>query len=175
MKIVLFRKAEENYQKCADSLKHKIDHASKTKDEEITELWLLFLSSEAHYYLHRGNYEKSEKYFKQAYDLCVQNEGEISERTVTFLQQLGSVCYEKGDLEEAVNYLKKASELGKHLPSMVKLSDVYVTLGNIYLKQGLNKDAETMCDQAYKNAIRHKYEAGVKEANACLEELKSIF
>lgn len=96
----------------------------------------------------------------------------MTEQTVTLLQELGSVCFQKGDLETAVTYLKKATELGKHLPGMVELSNTYVSLGNIYLKQGLIKDAEVLCTQGYKNAVRHKYEQGIKESNACLKELQ---
>ncbi len=129
------------------------------------------LASQAHYFLHRGNFEKAELYFKEAYDTCVRVKGEISEHSVTLLYQLGAVCFQKGDLEIAVHYLKKAVEIGKHLPGMITLSNIYVTLGNIYLKQGLIKDAEVLCGQAYKNAVRHKYEKGIEEANACLKEL----
>lgn len=144
----------------------------QTRDDEVIELWVLSLTSKAHFFLNRGNFEKAYKYFKKAHEACVHIQGELNEQAVTLLQQLGAVCFQKGDLESAVEYLKKATELGKHLPGMIELSNVYVTLGNIYLRQGFFKDAEGLCNQGYKNALRHNYEDGVKEANACLEELK---
>lgn len=150
----------------------KIDDAVKKKDLETIEFWLMFLSSEAHYYLMRGVFDKAQKYFKRAYEISLETKGEISEHTVTFLQQLGAVAFQNGDLEIAVEYLKQAADSGKHLPGMVNLSNVYVSLGNIYLKQGLLKDAEVMCNQAVKNAKRHKYTKGIDDASACLKEVQ---
>lgn len=170
--LFYFRKAEQYYNACADKLKFKIDEAVQIKNENLIELWLMFLASEAHYYLHRENYEKAQKYFKKAYEVSLNTKGEISEHTVTFLHQLGAVCFQKGDVEIAVEYLKKASELGQHLPGMVQLSNVYITLGNIYLKQGFIVEAERLCTQGYKNAVRHNYEKGIEESNACLKELR---
>lgn len=142
------------------------------KDAEAVELWIMILTSKAYYYLNKDNYEEAFRYLKNAYETCLQAKGEISEQTVSLLQQLGAVCFQKGDLEQAVEYLKKATDLGKHLPGMVELSNAYITLGNIYLRQGLIKDAEAVCTEGYKNAVRHNYEQGIKEADSCLNELK---
>ncbi|XKL66584.1 hypothetical protein PGB90_010004 [Kerria lacca] len=170
-----FEKAEQYYKECATNLKSKVNNSEEIKDEKIVELWLLFLSSEAHYYLHRENFEKAQKYFKQAYEFSLRTQGEVSEYTVTFLYQLGAVSFQKGELEIAVDYLEKASELGKHLPGMIELSNVFITLGNIYLKQGFTKKAEKLCTEGYKNATRHKYKKGIEESSACLKELKDAF
>jgi len=116
-------------------------------------------------------FEKACKYFTKAYETCLQTKGEMNEQTVILLQQLGSVCYQKGDLEKAIAYLRKATDLGKHFPGLVELSNAYVSLGNILLKQGLVEEAKSLCNQGLKNALRHKYEQGIKESNACLEEV----
>lgn len=153
-------------------MKKKITIALQHRDDEVIALWIMSLTSRAHFSVNRGNFEKAYKYFKKAYDACVLIHGELSEYAVTLLQQMGVVCYQKGNLELAVEYLKKATELGKHLPGMERLSNSHITLGNIYIQQGFFKDASALCTEGYKNAMRHNYEQGVKEANACLDELK---
>jgi len=167
--VTHFRKAEEHYKLCAKNIKSVLKSRA---DAEIVEFWLQFLTSRAHYHLHRGTYEKSFKYFNKAYETSLQKKGEMSEQTVTLLQQLGSVCFQKGDLEKAVIYLNKAIELGRHLPGFVQLSDAYVSLGNILLKQGLIQEAKWYCNQGLKNAIRHGYDEGITGSNSCLEEVQ---
>lgn len=167
------RKAEEFYSLCAQNANFK-NASVDAVDDEFIEFWLMFLTSEAHYYLNRGNFDKAHEYFTKAYDISLKRKGIMTEQTVKLLQQLGSVCYQKGELETAIVYLKRAIELGKHLPGMVDLSNAYISLGNIYLKQGLIKDAEILCKQGYKNAVRHKYEQGINESSSCIKELEEI-
>lgn len=165
-------KAHEYYKYCTKGLKKKITDALRNRDDEVISLWIMSLTSRAHFSTNRGSFDKAYKYFKKAYDACLLIHGELSEHAVTLLQRMGVVCFQIGNLELAVEYLKKATELGKHLPGMEKLSNAHITLGNIYIKQGFLKDATAMCTEGYKNAVRHKYEQGIQEANACLEELK---
>lgn len=127
----------------------------------------------ARYLLNQGHTKKSFVHFKKAYEICVQLNGEIFEMNVILLNDLGTLSYIQGHVEEALNYLNKAAKIGQHLPDMENFSSVYVNIGNIYLKQGLFKEAEKHCVEGMKNAKRHHYDEGKKEAAQCLEEVKS--
>lgn len=105
--------------------------------------------------------------------MCVKLNGEIYEMNVILLNDLGTLSYVQGYEEDALHYLNKAAKIGQHLPDMENFSSVYINLGNIYLKKGLFKEAEKSCTEGMKNAKRHHYEEGKKEAAICLEEVKS--
>lgn len=127
----------------------------------------------ARYLLNRGQTKKSFVHFQKAYEVCVQLNGEVFEMNVILLNDLGTLSYIQGHIEEALHYLNKAAKIGQHLPDMENFSSVYINLGNIYLKQGLLKEAEKHCVEGMKNAKRHRYDEGRKEAAHCLEEVKN--
>ena len=59
----------------------------------------------------------------------------MHEQTVVLLNDLGTISFLKGDQEEAIKYLNRAIEIGRHLPNMEDFCSVYVNLGNIYLQK----------------------------------------
>lgn len=92
---------------------------------------------------------------------------------VILLNDLGTLSYVQGRVDEALDFLNKAAKIGQHLPDMENFSSVYINLGNIYLRQGLLKEAEKHCVEGMKNAKRHHYEEGKIEAAHCLTEIKN--
>lgn len=105
--------------------------------------------------------------------MCVKLNGEIFEMNVILLNDLGTVSYAQGQVNEALSYLNKAVKIGQHLPDLESFSSIYINLGNIYLEQGLLKEAEKNCVEGMKNAKRHHYNHGIKKAALCLEEIKN--
>lgn len=86
----------------------------------------------------------------------------------------GTISYLKGDHDNALTYLTKAIEIGKHLPNMEDFSSVYVNLGNIYMQQKMFDEAKKYCKEGWQNANRHKNSEGIQEASLCLKELSKI-
>lgn len=136
-------------------------------------LFSLTLDAYARYLLNQGNTNKAFTNFQKSYDVCVKLNGEVFEMNVILLNDLGTLSYVQGRVEEALNFLNKAAKIGQHLPDMENFSSVHINLGNIYLKQGLLKEAEKHCTEGMKNAKRHNYSEGRKEASQCLDEIKS--
>jgi len=155
-----------------------LDELYKTdpENENVLGLYALTLDAYARFLLSRGSTKKAFVNFKKSYDLCVRLNGEIFEMNVILLNDLGTLSYVQGHVDEALRFLNKAAKIGQHLPDMENFSSVHINLGNIYLKEGLLKEAEKHCVEAMKNAKRHRYEEGKREAAHCLNEIKgSVF
>lgn len=143
------------------------------ENENVLGLFSLSLDAYARYLLNQGNTNKAFMNFQKSYEMCVKLNGEVFEMNVILLNDLGTLSYVQGHVEEALNFLNKAAKIGQHLPDMENFSSIHINLGNIYLKQGLLKEAEKHCTEGMKNAKRHKYNEGKKEASLCLDEIKS--
>lgn len=166
-----FSKCEIGYEHC---LKHLEElHNKDSTNEDVLGLYALSLDAYARYLLNQGQTKKAFTTFKKSYEMCVKLNGEIFEMNVVLLNDLGTLSFIQGHVDEALYFLNKAAKIGQHLPDMENFSSVYINLGNIYLKQGLLKEAEKNCVEGMKNAKRHHYEEGKKEAALCLEEVKS--
>lgn len=144
------------------------------KNEDALGLYSLSLDSYARYLLKQGHTQEAFYNFKKSYEMCVKLNGEIFEMNVILLNDMATLSYVHGHVEDALKFLKKAVKIGQHLPDMETFSSVYINLGNIYIKQGMLEEAEKHCIEGMKNAKRHHYEEGKQEANHCLAEIKSI-
>jgi len=154
-----------------DRLKKKYE--LDPENEDVLGLYSLTLDAYARYLMNQGYTKHACFHFKKAYDISVKLNGEVCEMNVILLNDIGTLCYVRGMLEEALEFFGKAEKIGKHLPDMEHFSTVYINLGNIFLKQGLLKEAEKHCIEGMKNAKRHHYEEGKKEAAICLADIKS--
>lgn len=75
----------------------------------------------AHLLLSVARHTEAMRYMRQAYDLCVKLYGETHEQCVVLLNDLGSISFLKGNLDDAISYLTKAAEIGKKAFIMVIL------------------------------------------------------
>ncbi|XP_022198074.2 tetratricopeptide repeat protein 19 homolog, mitochondrial isoform X2 [Nilaparvata lugens] len=165
-------KAEQGFKFCLECLQPLVD---KSSDEDLLTLWAMSLDWYARFLQQQNRLDEALVHYKKAYAMCVKVNGEVHEESVVLLNDIGTISYLKGDKDEALAYMTKAIEVGKHLPNMEDFSSVYVNLGNIYLKKGLYEEAKKFCSEGYKNAKRHHNPEGLKEAEICLEEIKKIF
>jgi len=149
--------------------KFKID----PENEDVLGLYTITLDAYARYLMNQGQTDNARTYFRKAYNTSVKLNGEVFEMNVILLNDLGTLCYVQGNLDKALHYFRKAEKIGQHLPDMENFSTVYINLGNIYLKQGLLQEAEKNCVEGMKNAKRHRYDEGKKEAEICLAEIKN--
>lgn len=167
-----FRKSEEGYKFCMEHLKKLV---KDSEDEEVLMLWGMTLDWYARFLHEQNRLDEALSNYKQAYEMCVRLNGEVHEQTVILLNDLGTISFLKGDNDNAIYYMTKAVETGRHLPNMEDFSSVYVNLGNIYIQKEMYNEAKKSCEEGMKNAKRHKNEEGLKEANVCLAELKKNF
>ncbi|XP_025195722.1 tetratricopeptide repeat protein 19 homolog, mitochondrial [Melanaphis sacchari] len=155
---------------CLNILKKKYE--IDPENEDVLGLYSLTLDAYARHLMNQGNNTHACTYFKKAFDISVKLNGELNEINVILLNDLGTMYYVRGMLEEALYFFGKAEKIGKHFPDMETFSTIYVNLGNIFLKQGLLKEAEKHCVEGMKNAKRHHYEIGKTEAANCLADIK---
>lgn len=166
------KKAEEGYKFCLKNLQGKVD--ASLEDHDAVMLWAMALDWYARFLLSKDRLDDALGNFEKAYELSLKLHGEMHEQTVVLLNDLGTICYLKGDHDNALNYLTKAIEIGKHLPNMEDFSSVYVNLGNIYMQQKMFDEAKKYCKEGWQNANRHKNSEGIHEATLCLKELSKI-
>ena len=113
------------------------------------------------------------KYFKQAYDLCVEINGVDNEEIVALLNDLGTICFVQNDIDSAISYLSQAVAIGNKLPDMEDFGSVLINLGTAYMKKGMVQEASQVYQDAWRNAKKHNNAEVLKEASSCLHELKS--
>lgn len=154
-------------------MSHLDEVVKNSEDEEVLMLWGMTLDWYARFLHGQNRLDEALSNYKQAYEMSVRLNGEVHEQTVILLNDLGTISFLKGDSDNAIYYMTKAVETGKHLPNMEDFSSVYVNLGNIYLQKEMYSAAVKSCEEGLKNAKRHKNAEGLKEANLCLEELKN--
>ncbi|XP_001949989.1 tetratricopeptide repeat protein 19 homolog, mitochondrial [Acyrthosiphon pisum] len=166
-----YKNSEIGYIYCVQRLEKKLK--IDPENEDVLGLYAITLDAYARYLMNQGQTKNARAYFRKAYNASVKLNGEVFEMNVILLNDLGTLCYIQGKLDKALHYFKKAEQIGQHLPDMENFSTVYINLGNIYLKQGMLKEAEQNCVEGMKNAKRHRYDEGKKEAEICLAEIKS--
>lgn len=113
------------------------------------------------------------EYFKKTYDLCVKINGVDNEEIVAVLNDLGTICFVQNDIDNALSYLTQAVAIGNKLPDMQDFGSVLINLGTIYMKKGMMQEATQVYQEAWRNAKKHKNAEVLKQANSCLDELKS--
>jgi tetratricopeptide repeat protein 19 len=84
-----------------------------TEDNDILTLWSINVDWYAHMLLAVSRYTEAMKYMEKAYVACVKHNGEVHEQTIVLLNDLGSISFMKGNLDDALHYLNKAAEIGK--------------------------------------------------------------
>lgn len=166
-----YKNSKVGYKFCLKRLEDKIK--TDPENEDILGLYSISLDAYGRYLMNIGKPNNACNYFQKAYNTSVKVNGEIFEMNVILLNDLGTLNYVQGKLDDALSFFKKAEQIGKHLPDMENFSTVYINIGNIYLKQGLLKEAEKHCLEGLKNAKRHNYEEGKEEAKICLAEIKN--
>ncbi|XP_022166877.1 tetratricopeptide repeat protein 19 homolog, mitochondrial-like [Myzus persicae] len=166
-----YKTSEIGYLFCVEHLEKKIK--IDPENEDVLGLYSITLDAYARFLMSQGQTKKARIYFRNAYNASVKLNGEVFEMNVILLNDLGTLYYVQGKLDKALHYFRKAEKIGQHLPDMENFSTVYINLGNIYLKQGLLKEAEKNCVEGMKNAKRHRYDEGRKEAEICLAEIKT--
>ncbi|XP_023248347.1 tetratricopeptide repeat protein 19 homolog, mitochondrial-like [Copidosoma floridanum] len=128
----------------------------------------------AHLLLNMSRYTEAMRHMKSAYELCVRLNGEVHEQSVILLNDLGSISFTKGNLDDAVDYLTKAVVTGEKLAEMDDIASIHVNLGNVYIKKGLLDEAKKSCLKGWKLSKKTKNDESMGEAKLCLEEIKKL-
>lgn len=145
-----------------------------SEDEDVLMLWGMTMDWYARFLHEQNRLDEAFINYKKAYEMCVRLNGDVHEQTVVLLNDLGTISFLRGDNDNAILYMTKAVETGRHLPNMEDFSSVYVNLGNIYMQKEMYEEAHKHCKEGLKNAKRHKNEEGLREATSCLEDLKKF-
>ncbi|XP_058804758.1 tetratricopeptide repeat protein 19 homolog, mitochondrial [Phymastichus coffea] len=168
----LYDNAELGYKYCLKILQEHIDH--ETEDLDIIALYAMNVDWYAHFLMTMSRYTEAMRFMEKAYDLCVKLNGEIHEQSVVLLNDLGSICFIKGNLDEAINFLSKAAEIGANLPDMEDLSSIHINLGNVYIKKGLLDEAKKCCTTGWRLSKSKKNLETLEEAKTCLDEVNKL-
>lgn len=167
----VYRKAEEGFKFCASSLKRNIEDGQN--DQDTLMLWALTMDWYAKFLVDVNRLPEAFEYFKKAYDLCVEINGVDNEEIVAVLNDLGTICFVQNDIDNALSYLTQAVAIGNKLPDMEDFGSVLINLGTVYMKKGMVQEATQVYHEAWRNAKKHNNAEVLKQANSCLDELKS--
>jgi tetratricopeptide repeat protein 19 len=165
------RKAEEGFKFCTSSLQS--NNEKGRCDEDTLLLWAMALDWYARFLVDVNRLPEAFEYFKKAYHLCVKMNGVYHEETVVLLYDLGTICFVRNDLDNAIFYLTQAVSIGNKLPDMEDFGSVLINLGTVYMNKGMLKEAKQVYQDAMTNAKKHNNIEVLREANRCLDELKS--
>jgi tetratricopeptide repeat protein 19 len=142
-------------------------------DEDTLLLWAVTLDWYARFLVDVNRLPEAFEYFKKAYDLCMEINGVENEEIVAVLNDLGTICFVQNDIDSALSYLTQAVAIGNKLPDMEDFGSVLINLGTVYMKKGMVREARQVYQDAWRNAKKHNNAQVLKEANSCLDELKS--
>jgi len=159
-------KAEEEYKQCKEMVGIKYGEDGG----KWAELWIQILESYADFRAKMGDWEAAVDNLSTAYDASVRVNGEVHENSLVLLRNLGNICLQRGDVDKAIGYLDKASNLGQHFPNSKILSSIHVSLGKTYLQRGLFKQARDHCDSALNTATMHLQQDHLRNASQCIME-----
>jgi len=126
------------------------------ENEDILGLYAITLDAFGRYLMNQGELRIARMCFWKAYKANVKLNGEVFKMNVILLNDLGTLYYVEGKLNKALRYITKAEQIGQHFPDMEILSMVYINLGNIYIRQGMLKEATKNCVEGMKNAKKHR-------------------
>lgn len=161
------------YLYCIDSLKPQLQEENPDYNN-IRELWLTILNGYAYFHYNLSHWKEALKWFQQAYDVCVQINGERSEQTVLLLNNLGSVYNRLGDSDTALTYFHKAEKIGKAFPDMENYAYVYLNLAYLYLEHKMFDEAKRYCSRAGVNATRLGNDETKQESEECLHKVAEV-
>lgn len=167
----VYRKAEEGFKFCASSLQKNIEDGQN--DQDTLMLWALTMDWYAKFLVDMNRLPEAFEYFKKVYDLCVKINGVDNEEIVAVLNDLGTICFIQNDIDNALSYLTQAVTIGSKLPDMEDFGSVLINLGTVYMKKGMVQEATQVYQEAWRNAKKHNKAEVLKQANSCLDELKS--
>ncbi|XP_041985022.1 tetratricopeptide repeat protein 19 homolog, mitochondrial [Aricia agestis] len=162
--------AQLGFDWCLEKLydKVKIDPSDVNKQLlAMTEDWYgrLFLDC--------GKLELGINYIKKSYENMKDIPEVEKEHLIIQLNDIGTALYKVGAIDESIEYLTEAIDLGKTLPDMVELGTVYVNLGRAYLQKQLIEKARKTCGYGWRIAFMGKNDEIKKEAEICLQQIKN--
>ena len=98
------------------------------------------------------NYQKSIDYVNQSLNIYekIEEEQEISTGVTLCLKELGSIYYEMGDLNNAIEYSEKVLERNKTTDNKLRIANSLSTLGKIYFNADNYKKSEELLIQSKK-------------------------
>ena len=115
------------------------------ENKEVLGLYATTLDAYGRYLMNQGEINTAIICFRKAYKASVKINGEVFKINVILLNDLGTIHFVQGMFNEASHYFRKADQIGQHFLDMEILSTLYIDLGNIFLKQGMLKEAEQNC------------------------------
>lgn len=122
--------------------------------------------------LDKGQTKEALVYLKEAHRICTQVEGKNCEKSVLLLNDLGTISWQIGDLNNAEEYLNSALQVGKTLEDFDNLGVIYANLGLVSIEKGLLNEAKKFCKEGWRLGNKQKNLDAVEQANYCFEQIK---
>ncbi|CAK1551438.1 unnamed protein product [Leptosia nina] len=121
-----------------------------------------------------SKYDHGYKYMVNAYNKMKELKDVDAEHLVVQLNDIGTVCDQMGQVDECINYVSQAIDLGKTVPDMEDFGAIYVNLGKAYIKKQMLDTARRYCGQGLKMGILSKNNDIKEEAEKCISEIKNF-
>jgi tetratricopeptide (TPR) repeat protein len=151
-----------NYEKAAEITKYLLEEDRKKQGNEKNILSLL--TNLGYIFYWNDEYSKSEKYFKEAYDLSETLNGPFAESTVNIILKIADVYYWQDKYEQSINHLLSFVEeySAGNNPDIIILAETYTKIAkSYYYMAGKSNDAIFYYQKALEiyntgNGLKHK-------------------
>ncbi|KAL4100783.1 hypothetical protein QTP88_020814 [Uroleucon formosanum] len=165
-----YKICKSGYLYCMKKLEKKIKIDPENKD--VLGLYAKTLDVFGHYFMMQGEIQKAIIILQKAYNASVKLYGEVFRVNIFLLNDLGNLYCVQGKLSKGLPCFIKAEKILENFPDSKINSAIYVKLANIFLQQGMLKEAEKYCVKGINNAKILCYNRGKEEAEICLAAIK---
>ncbi|KAK4880229.1 hypothetical protein RN001_008375 [Aquatica leii] len=160
-------KADLGYNWCLEKIQ-------KIKNTDINSKMLYGIIHDwyAQFLLDKNDVGRSLNHLKEAYDVCSETEGAVTEQSMLLLNDLGITHWRVGNMDTAIDCLKQAVAIGNDLEDKTHVGVVNANLGLIYLQKGIIEQAEKYCKLGLQLGNHHENAESISQANYCFEQIK---
>ncbi|XP_045501952.1 tetratricopeptide repeat protein 19 homolog, mitochondrial [Colias croceus] len=163
--------AQLGYDWCLEKIKEAYN---SNPSEELKKLFAMTEDWYGRLFVDCKKYENGFNYMLSAYNKMMELKELDPEHIVVQLNDLGTVCDQMDRVDDCINYISQAIDLGKTLPEMEDLGAMYVNLGRAYIRKKMLDTARRYCGHAYKLGIVNKNNDIKQEAEQCMKEIKNV-
>ncbi|XP_038211631.1 tetratricopeptide repeat protein 19 homolog, mitochondrial-like [Zerene cesonia] len=163
--------AQLGYDWCLEKIREAYN---SNPSQELTKLFAMAEDWYGRLFIDCNQYDNGFNYMLSAYNKMKELKDVDPEHIVVQLNDLGTVCDQMNRVDDCINYLSQAIDIGKTLPEMEDLGAMYVNLGRAYIRKKMLDTARRYCGHAYKLGVAKKNNDIKQEAAQCMNEIKNV-
>ncbi|KAL3282057.1 hypothetical protein HHI36_005257 [Cryptolaemus montrouzieri] len=155
------------YEWCLEKIEN---HCEDNPDSQM--LYGVIQDWYAQFLLDKGDTAKALIHLKEAFKSCERTMGAHDEKSMLLLNDLGITSFRAGDMNSAQTYLTKGIDIGNHVEDQTHVGVLHANLGLVLLHQGIRKEAEKYCKEAWILGKKNENTETIEQANYCFDQIK---